>query len=35
MIVFTVLAREHGIAAANFPMEKRQAFVLHGFTIEH
>jgi hypothetical protein len=34
MIVFAVLAREHGIAAADFSREKRHALVLYGFTVE-
>jgi hypothetical protein len=34
MIVLTVLAREHGIATANFAREKRHAFVLYGFAVE-
>jgi hypothetical protein len=34
MIVFTVLARKHGIATANFAREKRHALVFDGFTVE-
>jgi hypothetical protein len=34
VIVFTILAREHGIAAADFARKKRRALVFDGFAVK-